>query len=292
MRGFTMIEAIMVIVITGIIGSMVAVFIKTSIDSYVSAERRAELTEAADIALRRMAREVRLALPNSLRIKDSAGNTGACVSPNTCFIEFIPTSNGGRYRDVGDGSTGGNVLDFVTSTNKTFDVLGVAPTLAAGASGDYIVVYNLGPNYAPADAYQLSNCAAAPGCNIAQVSSVAGNAVTLASNPFAAQSPPLPSPNNRFQVVPYATRAVTYACPTSTAGAITRYWAYGINAAQGTSAPGGSSATVVSNATCTIDYQQAAQQRSGILFVQLNISDAASGETVSVFQQIHVDNSP
>ena len=64
--GFTLIEAIVVIVITGIIASMVAVFIRTPVDGYLDAERRAGLTDIADTAVRRMARDIRLALPNSV----------------------------------------------------------------------------------------------------------------------------------------------------------------------------------------------------------------------------------
>ena len=43
--GFTLIEMIMVIAITGVIASMLAVFIKTPVDAYLSSVRRAELTE-------------------------------------------------------------------------------------------------------------------------------------------------------------------------------------------------------------------------------------------------------
>ena len=50
--GFTLVEAIMVIVITGILAGMVAVFIKAPVDGYVDSVRRAELTDAADTALR------------------------------------------------------------------------------------------------------------------------------------------------------------------------------------------------------------------------------------------------
>ncbi len=271
--GFTLIEAIIAIVITGIISSMVAIFIKSSIDSYIAAERRAELTEVADLALRRLSREVRLALPNSLRVTSGAN----------AFIEFIPTSDGGRYRDTGDGSAGGNVLDFVSSANTSFDVLGPVPTLATGASGDYIVVYNLGPGQSPADAYSVGNRA--------QVLSALGSTVTLVTNPFPGP-PALPSPNSRFQVVPFATRAVTYACPTGTAGPFTRQWNYGFNAAQVAPPIGGTTATIAQNITCQVDYTQAALQRNGILYVRLNIIDAPSGDTVSVFQQIHVDNAP
>ncbi|HQR04204.1 MAG: type II secretion system protein [Proteobacteria bacterium] len=296
-RGFTLIEAIMVIVITGIVAGMVAVFIKTSIDSYLASVRRADLTDAAELSVRRMTRDVRLALPNSLRVRDSAGTIGGCSNAPgvTCFIELIPTSNGGRYRDVGDGSTGGNVLSYTSTAATSFDVLGVMPALATNAlngNGDYVVVYNLGPGYAPANAYGFSSCGVAPGCNIAQVQSVAGNTVTLASNPFAAQTPPLPSPGSRFHLVPYATRAVTYACPTGTAGPFMRYWGYGFQASQPTSFGAGSSSLLFSNVTCAVDYTTAVLQRNGLLFVKLNITDAASGETITVFGQVHVDNSP
>lgn len=287
--GFTLIEAIMVIVITGIIAGMVTVFIKSAVDSYFASVRRAELTDAADTSLRQMMREVRLALPNSLRVMSDANNY---------YIEFIPASAGGRYRNAGDGSTGGKVLVFNDTTscatvpdNCKFDVLGPMPTLATGASGDYIVVYNLGEGYAPVDAYQLGNCASSPGCNIAQVQSVSGSTVTLATNRYAAQGPPLPSPNSRFQAVPHATRAVTYACRKTTAGNgnVMRHWAYGINAAQ-VAPTGGSSAIVTGNATCVVNYTPAALQRNGLLYVKLIISD--SGESIEVFQQVHVDNSP
>ena len=64
LRGFTLIEMIMVIVITGVIAGMVAVFIKGPVDSYFDMARRAELTDIADTAMRRMTRDIRLALPN------------------------------------------------------------------------------------------------------------------------------------------------------------------------------------------------------------------------------------
>ncbi|HEY6898306.1 MAG TPA: prepilin-type N-terminal cleavage/methylation domain-containing protein [Rhodocyclaceae bacterium] len=293
--GFTLMEAIVVIVVTGIVSAMVAVFIKTAIDSYTDTARRAQLADAADVSLRRFARELKLAVPNSVRIKDSNGNVGSCAVPYTCYIEFLTTSGGGRYRDSGDGSTGGNALSFTDSTIKSFDVLGTMPVLnsnAVNGNGDYIVIYNLGTNYAPADAYQLSNCGSSPGCNIAQVQSVAGNTVTLASNSFASQKPPLPSPNSRFFVVPYATRAITYACPTSTSGSFTRYWGYGLNANQ-IVPPGGSSAVAIGNIVCTVDYLPNALQRNALLYIKLTVSDpAASSETVSVFQQIRIDNTP
>lgn len=281
--GFTMVEAIMVIVITGIIAAVVAVFIRSPVDAYLDTQRRANLTDAADVALRRLAREVRLSLPNSLRVDTS---TNATYN----YIEFILTTAGGRYRDPSDGSTGGNVLSFSDTTALAFDVLGPMPSNPVLAAGDYIVVYNLGPGYAPADAYT-------PG-NRAQVSTVSANTVTLVSNPFAAASPPLPSPSSRFHVVRGSIKAVTYECPRTggipgTPGTMTRYWNYGFNAGTPAAAPGGSSAIALTNVTCEIGYSANVSQRNGLLYIKLTLTDGtSSGESVTVFQQIHVDNSP
>ena len=261
----------MVMVITGIIAAMVAVFITKPVQGYVDSTRRAEMTDAADTALRRLTRDIRLALPNSLRVATAGGMS---------YIEFIMTSAGGRYRDAADGSSAGNFLDFSNAANLKFDVLGPPPSILVN---DYIVVLNLGPGFSPADAYS--------GGNIARVASVAGNTVTLAANPFAAESPSLPSSNDRFQVVPGGVQAVSYACPTIASGNFTRYWGYGFNAAQQTPPTGGSSALLVGNASCTVSYTANAEQRNGLLSISVVLSDS-SGESVSLFDQIHVDNSP
>lgn len=296
-RGFTLIEAIMTITLTGIIAAVVAVFIRKPVEGYFDTVRRAELTDAADVAIRRIGREIALALPNSLRVMESNGvttNHGSCsTSGYTCYVELIMTGGGGRYRDVADGSSSGNFLNFASTSATSFDVLGTMPANPAIAVGDYIVVYNLGPGYAPADAYQrdTANCdatPASPGCNIARVSGVAANVVSLDANPFAYQSPPLPSPNARFQVIPGGTRAVTYACPLGGAGNLTRHANYGFSATQ--AVPGGG-AILATQANCVIRYDTDATGRNGLLLISLTLTDA-SGESVTLSGQIHVDNSP
>ena len=276
--GFTLIEIVMVIVIIGIISGMVAVFVVKPVQGYIDAVHRAELTDSADVALRRLTRDVRLALPNSLRVMTSGGNH---------YIEFIMTTNGGRYRDTSDGSTAGNFLSW-TSANLTFDVLGPMPSSPALAVNDYIVVYNLGTGYAPADAYAAAD--PCTNCNRAKVSGISANVVTLSTNPFAGQSPPLPSPNARFQIVPGGTKAVTYVCPTTTAGNLSRYANYGFNAAQ--AVPSGTPSTLAANATCTVDYTPTATGRNGLLYIEIKLTDTTNGESVTLFQQIHVDNAP
>jgi MSHA biogenesis protein MshO len=282
--GFTLVEMITVIAITGILASMVAVFMRSAFLSYFESTRRAELVDHADVVLRRMARELRLAVPNSLRIAAAACPWDATLACN--FIEFIPTSAGARYRDAGDGSTGGNILSFTSAAAISFDVLDAAPAALGIAAGDLIVVNNLGPGYDPANAYG--------GGNRATVGAVAGQTITLTANVFAAQSPPLPSPNSRFHVVPGAVGPVSYVCST-TSSDFRRYAGYGFLAAQPTAALAGG-ALVVENTLCNVGYA-AVNEREGLLFVSMTVAhpittDVAGAETVTVFRQIHVDNTP
>src|ERR1035437_9964243 len=85
-RGFTLVELIMVIVIMGVMASMIVVFLKPAVDSYLDSRRRADLTDIADTAIQRMAQDIRRAVPNSVRSVSS-----------TCF-QLVPTIAGGRYR--------------------------------------------------------------------------------------------------------------------------------------------------------------------------------------------------
>jgi MSHA biogenesis protein MshO len=265
-HGFTLVEMIVVIVITGIIGAVVAVFIRRPVESYVDVARRGELTDIADTALRRITRDVRTALPNSIRIT-AAGNV--------TYLEYLQTSSGGRYRAAPDSAGAGDVLDFAAA-DASFDVIGTMPTLAAGNS---IVIYNLSPTGSTANAYSGDNRGAYS----------SNNATTITLSP--AKLFPFQSPAKRFQVVEHA---VTYACDPLPAGAgvLRRYWNYGIVDPQPTPPTGGSNALLATNiASCSFTYAtSAATARTGILALSLQISKG--GETVWLFQQAHVNNVP
>lgn len=264
-RGVTLVEMVIVISITAIIAGAVAVFITRPIESYADAARRAELTDIADTALRRMARDLRTALPNSVR---------TTTVGNVRYLEFLQTSGGARYRAQPDSGGGGNTLDFTTA-DATFDVIGTLPPLAAG---DSIVVYNLNNSGAVANAYA--------GDNRAAYSSSAGSTITLA----AATLFPFSSPGNRFQVVQ---QPVSYACdPDPGTRTLRRYWGYPIAAAQPTPPGAGSNALLASDVfECTFTYTPAgAGGRYGVVSLEMRVQ--RDSELIRLFHQVHVTNVP
>ncbi len=268
--GFTLVEMVVVIAITGILAAVVAVFITRPVQGYVDTAARADLADAADTALRRMTRDLRLALPNSIRV-DGTGH----------YIELLLTSTGGRYLSEEDNPSSGNILDYSNPANAIFDVVGAG----LPAAGDSVVVYNLGPGMAPADAY----CSGSACNNRATVANVSGNTVTLTSNPFALENPSLPSPSHRFQVV---STPVTYGC---TGGQLVRYWNYAISPTQPAPPSGGSSALLATGVTgCSFSYSNMANLRSGLagLGITLTNPNNADAGSVTLFDQIHVDNTP
>jgi MSHA biogenesis protein MshO len=278
-RGFTLVEAVIVIAITGIIAAVVAVFIQAPIKGYFDSARRAEMTDIADTALRRISRDLRLALPNSVRV------TGA----NT-VIEFLQTRTGGRYRSERGSTTAENdILDFSDPADTTFELLGPPMTFNAG---DQIVIYNLGID--GANAYQGNTAAT----HVRRALNIAGVGTTTTVRIDSASPFPFDSPSHSFQVVD---APVTYICD---AGTLRRYWGYAIQPSQQetdtvaeldalvtpSTATSGTAVLAQNVTSCVFTYEPGVTERSGL--VTLRLSTAQSNETITLYQEVHVSNVP
>ncbi len=275
--GFTFAEVLVVLAITGIVAAVVAVFLRSPIQGYFDTTRRAQLSDEADGALRRITRDLRLALPNSVRVTSSGGST---------YLELLLTKGGGRYRAEPDSTGGGNALSFTSAaTPYRFDAIGTAP--AVTVNSDSVVVFNLGPGFTGSDAY------AASGNNRRLISAISGNTFTLTP----ATAFPQPSPGNRFQIIE---GPVSYACTPNAAvpanGTLRRYSGYAIQAVQPTSFSSGTNALLVGDVgACSFTYAPAAlAQRNGVVVVTLTLTQAATGgnESVTLLQEAHVSNVP
>lgn len=289
-RGFTLVELIMVIVIMGVIGGMVSVFMRGPIDAYFASARRAELTDVADTTVRRLARDIRRALPNSLRLP----TTG---SPSVC-IDFIPTKTGGRYRLTGAAA---NALVF-NAVDTSFNMLGDNAALPAGERivvNDLIAIYNLG--IAGADAYAQENTdrvSAAP----VVVAGVGGfGPETQITTAGRATPYPLQSGGNRFHVIPAAEQVLSYVCTnvgtnasgngTGTLFRLARALPQAAAACPLAAAiPAGTPVLAQNVSTCAFVYNGNDLQRNATL--QVNLGLTLGNEAVGLFHEIHVDNTP
>lgn len=277
--GFTLIEAIMVIVIIGVLGAAVAVFIRMPVQNYHDSVARAELTDLADLSLRRMARDLRLALPNSI-VTDADGTS----------ISFFLTKTGGRYLAAEDDAPGLPVLDFVDPGKTTFTMIGTEPSgkQAIEPGSDYVAVYNVGLD--PADAYTQSNLAQVTAFTTLDAARGLYR-FTLASNPFAQQNPPMPSPGGRFHVV---SSPVTYACTKGAGGtgSIVRHWDYGIVKGKPASGAGKTSYLTKRVTNCKFHYDTDISRRSALVVLSLELEMPGEAGKIKLVHQVHVDNTP
>lgn len=276
--GATLIELVLAMVLVGIVVAATVYFlypVRQSVDLTV----RAELTDIADNSLQRIGRDVRLALPNSVRV-DGSG----------LFLEFVPVRTAGRYRGESSGAACGagfDALTFDSPTETCFKTIGSVPDASQIVPGaDYLVLNNAG--FTQQDVYEGT-----PSNRVLITASVAEtnkHRFEFGARQF--ERPLHDSPGRRFFVV---TTPVTYACDLG-AGTLTRYAGYGFQATQPTTFGSGTAALLAQNvAGCVFSYSPNVAPQVGLLTLRLTLSKALSGgeaETVTLYHAVNVRNVP
>ena len=291
-RGLTIIELVVVMVLVAVVAAGVASIVGPSVQSYGAVKLRAQMTDEADTAVRRMVNDIQRAVPNSIR----------APATNKCF-ELIPAVAGGRYRMAADTSPGHDSagcapsatcsapLDTTRSTT-VFDSLSTLPLTPA--IGDWIVVNNQNSN----DVYDGHNRSAITGFAAAPAAWMGAHRIDINAKQFSQGYD-----GGRYLVVPNNQRAVFYVCSgadgsTDTAGngkgVLYRLKNYGFNPTYPTACPSVAGADVILKGivNCTVTYNpnQGSTQQSGYLLLDLDLSRNA--EAVHLTMGAHVSNAP
>jgi MSHA biogenesis protein MshO len=114
--GFTLIEMITVIIIIGTLSAAISTYVKFSTEIYSSSTAREQLSNSVRFALERFSRDVRNALPNSLRLTNDDG--GRC-------LELTPIVESTTYTKIpvppASKSNIVEVISFKTAFNSESD---------------------------------------------------------------------------------------------------------------------------------------------------------------------------
>lgn len=281
--GFTLIELVTTLVLISALAGIAALIIVQPFRATDDIRERARLVDAADLALERMGREIRQALPNSIRL-DSSGDVTA--------VEFVHTLTGGRYRRHNDPNQTGDSPIRLASDQETFDVLGELPQfdeIDDSGGGDCgtgeatcMNIYNTGqPGY---DVYAGDNLAritetdtaGVPGARLEFQRTGSNSAPTFASH----------SPRQRFYLFD---SVVSFVCDTA-AGTLERHADYGLDMSQDIDPSDAPRLLADSVTDCSFDYRPGAPTRSGLLTMTLTLGGDAG--RIELFKQIHVLNAP
>jgi MSHA biogenesis protein MshO len=286
--GFTLVELVIAMVIASIMAGLAASFITRPMEGYADLTRRAALVDAAEGALRRMARDIHAALPNSLRI--AGGGT---------TLELLHTADGGRYRrapgtnpSTEDHTATSDWLDF--AGDSSFNLLGRLGHLSFSYGSALAAQTRLAIYTTTTDVYADAAADANPGvitpstASITILDDVDEDQLVLSSSfDFLYESP--------RQRVYLIDTPLTYRCDLA-AATLVQYAGYAIASAQPTdpalSPLSGATAGLLARnlSGCSFSYEAGTLTRAGLLTLELSLADG--GETVRLLHQVHVDNPP
>ena len=292
--GFPLVEIIIVISIMGIIGGLSTLIIGRSLESYAALERRTDLQTSIRLAVERISRELRHALPHSICVHDGTN----CNSGTGSRFYFIPVKDSGRYQDRPGTYTAPppiqrDRLPVNPQSSDRFDVLSTDNVnRLKAAAGDWSVVYNLNNTDIYAGPNNIRNrINAIVQKDIKNTVPTTDDIDQIQFSDNLSFGNPLPSdqsfanhsPTRRFHIIEH--------------DKVTLFYLDGRNLYRDSttfSTPNTATGTprlLMENVdSCIFTYTPGSQQRAGLL--RIDITVVKQGEQIQVIHDAHVYNTP
>lgn len=262
-RAFTLLELIIVILLISIMAISLGNLTSNSIYGYIDAKDRNKLSQSSRWLLERLTREIREALPQSIRTANSGG---------FYCVEFMPITNASSYIDL----PANGLVSTVSAVN--FDLL--------STSSQIIAIMPINSN----DLYSNNGV-------LGSIGSISASLINPSIVDIQLTSPTIflrRSPQNRF----YLLQTPVSFCLNSSSGTVNRYSNYAMSFVQATPPANGNP---IAKSFVAIDsvfqYQPGSLTRSGLLQISLrakNIDRITIGteESFEVFHEVHLRNVP
>jgi len=267
-RGFTLIEMIMVIIVLSAVSIGVSSFVHFGIDIYRDAVGRDKQIGDSRFLIERLTRELREALPNSVRVSDEDGK------PNC--LEFVPIVASSSYIDIA-------VLPESLSDSPQVVLPAADVPLTAG---DKIVIYPLEPDEIYVSPSGVSGKVFSLGAGVparAITGVVTANLSLSKPVRFAADSP-----TERYYIVK---DAVSYCVEGANIKRYSGYWQAGLQLSPPTSA-GSTGVLMAENQVNNKPFVYHHDSLTRSAMVQLNFEFSYDDEKLKLYHEVHVVNVP
>jgi len=267
--GFTLIEMVIAITILGIVGGLSALIIDRTVDGYDATARRAKLHSGVRLAIDRIAREIRHALPNSICTYDGSNCNSAANR-----VYFLKTTDGGEYQTLSGNYTSGNIrapLPIAPNTSTSIDVLSTNSLTAS--TNPWLVLYNTNNTDIYSSSTKRKQINSITTKNVDATNNIAvlnfSNAISFTTH----------SPSRRFQIIE---------------NNATLFYLSGSNLFRATSTfsapntPTNPSLLLENVSALNFSYVPGTQQRASVLTIDLTIT--VRGESIRIIHGAHIQN--
>lgn len=272
-KAFTLVELVMVIVVLGILATGSVKFISQSAQGLIDTSERQAMASSATIAVEKILREVRRALPNSVRNFSDSGNE---------CLELVPIAHSSEYISIPTASDANrfSAISFVGAT--------------AGGENGFVAVYpnSLASVYdttTPGYVRSISSDRATAGI----VGVPAANLQEIVFDGTADYRFPTESPRNRFFLVD---QPISF-CDDAN-GRLWRYQSYGFhNDSSGSIPTTGTNRILIADSlqanSLSFNILPAQLQRNAVVRMSLAIARPGSAtERVDISQEVQLRNAP